>query len=95
MSAYIVANITEMLNPEILKEYSVKNGPLLEEHGGKVISAGQPEIMEGDPAALRAVVIEFGDKDAAKAWYNSDAYQEIIPLRQQGCRSTMILMDGA
>ncbi len=95
MSAYIVANITEMLNPEILKQYSVKNDPLLEEHGGKVISRGQPEIMEGDPATLRVVVIEFADKDAAKAWYNSDAYQKIIPLRQQGCRSTLILMDGA
>lgn len=94
MSAYIVANITEMLNPDILKEYSAKNGPLLEEHGGKVISAGQPEVMEGDPAGIRSVVIEFADKDSAKAWYNSSGYQEIIPMRQQGCRSTMILVDG-
>ena len=95
MSAYIVANITEMLNPEILKEYSAKNAPILKEYGGKVISAGAPEIMEGDPAGIRSVVIEFADRDAAKGWYNDAAYQEIIPMRQQGCRSTMILMNGA
>ena len=30
------------------------------------------------------VVIQFPDRDSAVNWYNSDAYQAIIPLRGQG-----------
>ncbi|MEV0401979.1 DUF1330 domain-containing protein [Actinoallomurus sp. NPDC050550] len=40
-------------------------------------------------------VIEFPDLDKARAWYDSPAYREIIPLRADHSRSAILLIDGA
>ena len=37
--------------------------------------------MEGDALPPRTVVLEFPSVEAAKAWYNSPEYQEIIGIR--------------
>jgi uncharacterized protein (DUF1330 family) len=37
-------------------------------------------------------VIEFPDKESAINWYNSAAYQAIIPLREQGMHSQFHLV---
>ena len=40
------------------------------------------------------IVIEFPDRASASAWYESPAYQEILPLRTDNADSTAILVDG-
>ena len=41
------------------------------------------------------IVIEFPDLDSAHAWYESPAYQEILPLRADNSRGDILLVDGA
>jgi len=43
------------------------------------------------PHPLKAV-IQFPDKESARNWYNSDAYQAIIPLRNEGMHSQFHLV---
>ena len=52
-----------------------------------------PEVLEGEwPGVL--VVIGFPDLDAARAWYYSPAYQEILPLRTRNSDGVTLIVDG-
>jgi uncharacterized protein (DUF1330 family) len=39
-------------------------------------------------------VIAFPGLDAARAWYDSPAYQEILPLRTRNADGVALLVDG-
>ena len=54
---------------------------------------GDMEVREGTWPG-RTVVIEFSDLAAARAWYNSAEYQEILPFRLASSRGEAILVDG-
>ncbi|WP_254902502.1 MULTISPECIES: DUF1330 domain-containing protein [Mycobacterium simiae complex] len=40
------------------------------------------------------VILEFPTMDAARAWYHSEAYAEILPLRLNGADYSGILVEG-
>lgn len=52
------------------------------------------EVIEGDSGDTRTVVLKFRDKETAKAWYNSPAYQEIVGLRLDSIDGRAVLCDG-
>ena len=53
------------------------------------------DALEGGPAPLRVVVIEFPDAAAARGWYESAEYQEILPLRQRASTADVLLVESA
>ena len=81
MSAYYIANISAVTDPEKMKEYAAGAGPIIEKFGGKGLAASPPELFEGESDTMRAVVIEFADMAALKNWYNSDEYKPLAELR--------------
>ncbi len=93
MSAYIVVD-ANVHDPEAFKAYAEKVGATLKAHGGKPIANNGPETLEGDWAPQRVVILEFADEAAAKGWYNSPEYQEIIPLRQRAANDSLIVLPG-
>lgn len=66
-------------------EYKERVAPLIEAAGGRYAArAAAGEFLEGGPADLverRFHVIEFGSAAAARAFWSSAAYAEIVPLR--------------
>ena len=55
---------------------------------------GAPDIQEGtSPGTL--VVIEFPDADAARGWYASERYREILPIRHEASTGSLVLVEGA
>ena len=62
-------------------------------HGGKwLVLDAQVESVEGAwPGS--AVLMSFPDMEAAKRWYHSDEYQEILHLRTDNTISDLILVD--
>lgn len=66
----------------------------LDPYGGKFLVHGnRPEVKEGVwPGAL--VVIEFPGLDAARTWYDSPAYREILPLRADHIAGDLVIVDG-
>jgi uncharacterized protein (DUF1330 family) len=54
---------------------------------------GAIETVEGEPAD-GMVILEFPDKEAAKAWYYSPAYQERAKLRQQAAPYRAFIVEG-
>lgn len=61
-------------------------------YGGKWLAMGPITVMEGAwPGA--AVLMEFPSREQAEQWYNSAAYQNILPLRVNNAISDLGLID--
>jgi len=96
MPAYVIASVSETHDDEALAEYRRRNTAAVEAHGGRfLVRGGAMEVLEGDWAPLRVVVIEFDDMDAARAWYESDEYRAAIPIRQGASTTGLIVVEGA
>jgi uncharacterized protein (DUF1330 family) len=53
----------------------------------------QHEVVEGRwPGDV--IIIEFPDRASVEAWYRSDAYQAILPLRTDNSDGNVIFVDG-
>lgn len=94
MSAFAVARLRNVtMGPEIAA-YLQRIDATLEPFGGRFrVHGGAAEVLEGTwPGDL--VVIEFPDRERARAWYGSDAYQAILPLRTRNSETDAILIDA-
>ena len=80
--AYVI--FTEAIkDPSGMAEYTKPAAASIVESGGSVVAVDQaPEVLEGAWHGNQTVILEFESVDAARAWYNSDAYQKAVPLRQ-------------
>jgi uncharacterized protein (DUF1330 family) len=61
--------------------------------GATIIAVDQkPHVIEGEWHGTQTVVLEFESVDAARAWYESDAYQKAAKVRQAaaGCNGVII-----
>jgi uncharacterized protein (DUF1330 family) len=95
MPAYVIASVREAHDQEALAEYRRRNSEAVAAHGGRfLVRGGDIDVLEGDWSPLRVVVMEFDDADAARRWYESDAYQAVIPIRQGASETDMILVEG-
>ncbi|PCJ12347.1 MAG: hypothetical protein COB04_17920 [Gammaproteobacteria bacterium] len=91
MSALIVVDLTP-IDSDLLSSYSALAAQSLVDFGGEFIAKGKIDVLHGDSQFLTKVVIQFPDKNSAKCWYASDAYQAIIPTRDQGMASQFHLI---
>ncbi len=90
MPAYLLANV-DVSDPEAYKEYVQRNTAVVQQYGGRfVVRGGQVEVLEGEWATHRVVLIEFPDGAAARSWYHDPEYQAIKTIRQRNCRSGML-----
>jgi uncharacterized protein (DUF1330 family) len=81
------------LNAEVL-DYLRRIQATLDPFGGRFLVHGaEVEVAEG-PWPGTVVIIEFPDLVAAREWYRSPAYQEILPLRTNNIDGEAILVDG-
>ena len=65
--------------------------------GGTLFPGAITETIEGDWMPERFVVVEFPSRQAAKDYYFSDTYQEVLKLRQASstARALMITPEPA
>jgi uncharacterized protein (DUF1330 family) len=67
-------------------EYKARVAPMIEAAGGRyLLRAALGETLDGDAtgdADRRWHVIEFPSVEAARAFWSSDEYAEIVPLRE-------------
>ena len=94
MAGYAVGHLHEVeLGPQIVA-YLERIDATLAPYGGRfVIHGAKADVREGDWSG-DLIVIEFPDLDRARAWYESPAYQEILPLRAEHSRGNILLVDG-
>lgn len=94
MPVYVVAQ-GRIENREMLNEYVSKVVPTIQAGGGRILGFDEsPEIVEGEVDHPRTVILEFPSRDAFRAWYDSDGYQAILPLRLESTPGTLIVVNG-
>ena len=94
MTAYAVAHMRRVTMGPPIVEYLERIDATLAPFGGQfIVHGGDFELLEGSwPGNL--IVIEFPDREQARAWYDSDAYQAIVALRTDNSDSDVIMIDG-
>jgi len=95
MPAYMIALNRSVHDIRKLDDYWKAAGPTFEGRGAKFLSIYTPlaplELME----PLEGVVlIEFPDVAAAKAWYESPAYQKAKQHRDGAVDTEFFIIDG-
>ena len=94
MPYYAVGQIN-VTNPQLMKEYSAKAGSTIGKHGGKVLVAtANVTVKDGTWNPNRLVIIEFESEKAARGWYDSPEYQELISMRLDATEGGLVMVPG-
>lgn len=93
MPAFIVVDLT-VKNPEKLKSYSQLAAETLVPFNGEFLTKGAIEVLHGEKAFQMKVIIQFPTFQQANDWYQSDNYQNIVELRNEGMTSQFHLIDN-
>jgi uncharacterized protein (DUF1330 family) len=81
MAAYFIAQYV-VNDPKLYREYQIGAGPTIQASGGEVVSFDvASETIEGTPPGPQTVIVKFESAEAAKAWYESPAYQAVLGKR--------------
>lgn len=91
--AYWVAQV-DVKDPDAYSAYIRANAQPFEEFGAKfIVRGGVYDQVEGQSRA-RIVVIEFPDLAAARACYDSPAYQAAKALRLPASQADVVIIEG-
>ena len=95
MAAYIVAQL-KVHDPAMFERYREALTPLVDRFGGRYrVRGGELEVLEGDWPLPRLVIIEFQSRDAARLFYDSPEYRQILPLRQESADGTVAIVESS
>ena len=94
MAAYIIATLN-IHDRDRYADYEAGFLAAFEPYGGRFHCVDEaPETLEGEWDWTRTVIIEFKDKETARAWYESADYQAIVPHRQAASVGHVALLNG-
>ncbi|UOO81069.1 DUF1330 domain-containing protein [Uruburuella testudinis] len=92
--AYYVAEFQPAGN-ESIRPYSAAVENTFKPYGGRfIVRGGEADVKEGFGVQGRLVMIKFDSLAQAQAWYQSPAYQQIIPIRQRAGNSRTYIVEG-
>ena len=94
MPAYVVIDV-EVTDPETYERYKPLAPPVIAAYGGRYLArGGRTDVLEGDWAPTRAVILEFPSVEKARAWWESPEYAAAKALRQSSTRTRMVVVEG-
>ena len=95
MAAYAVAELT-IIDEDKLTDYIEKVPATVADHNGRYLArGGKIEVLDGSLGEHPVkVILEFPSMDAARTWYNSAAYQALLPNRLDATKTNFYLVDG-
>ena len=63
--------------------------------GAEILAVDEdPNVLEGEAPKGRIVLIRFPSAEKLDTWYNSDAYQAILPFRKAASNGHVISVKG-
>jgi len=91
--AYVVAEVTIHDADAFAKDYAPRVAGTLQPYGGRFLTSGKLMALEGD-VPQRFVIIAFDSAEKARGWYDSSAYQQLVPIRKRTATSTLFVAEG-
>jgi uncharacterized protein (DUF1330 family) len=94
MPAYVVVDIN-VNDPAGYEDYKRLAPPSIDANGGKYLArGGQTEVLEGDWAPSRLVILQFDNLEQARKWLNSSEYRAARELRHKTATTNMVVIEG-
>jgi uncharacterized protein (DUF1330 family) len=94
MPAYVIVE-TDVTDPEQYEQYKAASPGAIAAGGGRfLVRGGELAVLEGDWRPPRLVMLEFEDLEAAKRWYESEAYQQAKKLREGAASFRAVAVQG-
>ena len=94
MSGYIIAHV-QVTNPTQYEEYKKWSTLAMQAHNAEVcVRGGQVQVLEGDWAPERVVILKFPTFAAAKAFYETPEYLQALEARAGAAIMRMIAVEG-
>jgi len=94
MSAYIIAHV-QVTNPVQYEEYKKWSSAAMKTAGAEVcVRGGQVQVLEGDWAPERIVILKFPSLEAAKSFYELPEYIKAREAREGAAVMRMVAVEG-
>ncbi|BBX41750.1 DUF1330 domain-containing protein [Mycobacterium simiae] len=86
--------LTEAIkDPEGMKAYAQAAGSAMS--GATILAVDTaPKVIEGSWHGDQTVVLEFESVEAARAWYESEGYQQAAKLRRAAADCNAVILSG-
>ena len=93
MAAYLVGHIS-VKDPDLWQVYIAGVQTSLIPFDATVVFRGKrAAVLAGEHSHDQCVVIEFSDQQTLQQWFNSEAYQALIPARDKAADVVIITYD--
>ena len=94
MSAYVIAQL-DVHDPEEFQKYLAGFYVIFERHGGKLVGRSlEAEVIEGDWAMPRTVIMRFPTAEDARRWHADPDYKALAEHRYHASRANIVMVDG-
>jgi uncharacterized protein (DUF1330 family) len=93
MSVYMLID-SKVKDRERYQQYIDQVFPIVTKYGGRYHVRGENIRAFGAWKPERIIVIEFPSEDHVRRWLTSPEYEAIVPLREEGAETQVILVDG-
>jgi uncharacterized protein (DUF1330 family) len=92
--AYVIAQAS-VSDPQRYELYKALAGAAVAKYGGKyIVRGGATQLLEGDWAPPRLVILEFDSVEQARRFYDSPEYRAAREQRQGAAQMNMLLVEG-
>jgi uncharacterized protein (DUF1330 family) len=92
--AYLIAHV-QITDQDGWKQYITALPGTLAPYHVKTLARAAPVAMDAStPPGGSTVILAFNSMDDLKAWWNSPAYQAIIPLREKSAKTVVYALPG-
>jgi uncharacterized protein (DUF1330 family) len=94
MSGYIIAHV-QVTNPTQYEAYKKWSTAAMKTAGAEVcVRGGQVQVLEGDWAPERLVILKFPSFEAAQAFYELPEYRQAREARAGAAIMRMVAVEG-
>jgi uncharacterized protein (DUF1330 family) len=86
----------EIADPAAYEAYRAKVPDIISAQGGRIlVRGGDPQPLDGVVPNRRRIIVEFDSPEAVTAFYYSDAYQAVQPIRLKASNGFVCLLTGS
>jgi uncharacterized protein (DUF1330 family) len=92
--AYVIAQ-ARVTDPQQYEGYKALAGAAVAQYGGRyIVRGGATQLLEGDWAPPRLVILEFDSVEQARRFYDSPEYRAARRQRQGAAQMNMLVVEG-
>jgi uncharacterized protein (DUF1330 family) len=92
--AYLLAEV-QVTDPDTWKQYLAALPGTMAPYKTRTLARANPVALDNSaPPAGSLVIIAFNNMEDVKAFWNSPAYQAIIPLREKSAKTRVYAVEG-